>query len=138
MSEKKFENLFQGASPKHFEFAKTMRKNPTPAEDLLWNCLSNKQIQTLKFRRQHPVSSFILDFYCHEIKLAIELDGEIHNDAKQHEYDTERTKSLTQIGITEIRFKNDLVINDIAAVLNEIEKVVREMKSKPLNPLKGT
>ncbi|MCS4434570.1 endonuclease domain-containing protein [Aquiflexum gelatinilyticum] len=71
------ENLFYGASPEIFRRARELRKNTTPSENSLWTLLRKKQFEGYKFRRQHPVNKFIADFYCHELRLIIELDGGI-------------------------------------------------------------
>ena len=130
MLKRNFDNLYQGAKQVQFEFAKQMRKSPTIAENTLWKYLSNKQMQGLKFRRQHPLGNFILDFYCHEIKLSIELDGETHDEQTQKEYDIVRTKLLNEKGIFEIRFANEIILNHITDALNEIEKTVSQLKRK--------
>ena len=130
MNREHFENLHSTAKPIQFEFAVEMRKSPTKAEAILWNCLSGKQVQGLKFRRQHPLGSFVLDFYCHQIKLCIELDGKIHQAETQKEYDIERTKLLNDKGIFEIRFANEIILNHITDALNEIEKTVRQLKQR--------
>lgn len=70
-------NMFFGASPVIHKQAKELRKRETKAEKILWSFLSNHQL-IVKFRRQHPVNQFIVDFYSHELKLVIEVDGEIH------------------------------------------------------------
>ena len=72
------ENMFFGAVPEIFEFAKRNRANPTPAEEYLWNFLCKNQLNNLRFKRQHPIGNYIADFYCHSAKLVIELDGSIH------------------------------------------------------------
>ncbi len=90
----------------------------TPAETALWERLKNKQLHGLKFRRQHPLHHFILDFYCHAHQLAIEIDGPIHD--QQQSYDYARTECLTQHEFKVIRFTNDEVLNDIDRVLFEI------------------
>ena len=80
-------NMFYAASRNTFEMAHALRKNMTDAEKILWKRLKDKRIFRVKFRRQHPVDIFVLDFYCHELKLAIEVDGEIHLSAEMREYD---------------------------------------------------
>lgn len=72
--------MFFGAKPVTFERANLLRKIMTPAEKKLWQFLKNRQLNGLRFRRQHPISIFIADFYCHSAKLIVELDGEIHLD----------------------------------------------------------
>jgi very-short-patch-repair endonuclease len=81
-----------------------LRKKPTTAETLLWEALRNHGFANLKFRRQHPVKWFIADFYCHEARLVIEVDGGIHNNSDQAEYDQNRTAELEELGIQVIRF----------------------------------
>ena len=90
----------------------------TPAETALWEGLQNKQLHGLKFRRQHPLHHFILDFYCHAHQLVVEVDGGIHQ--QQRDYDEARTEWLTQRGFKVIRFSNEAVLNHIEAVLEQI------------------
>ncbi|MBN1576394.1 MAG: DUF559 domain-containing protein [Chitinispirillaceae bacterium] len=88
---------------------KELRNNLTPAEAALWNILKNGQLENRKFRRQHGAGSYILDFYCPEERLAVELDGEVHNDPQQAEYDKRRDAWLAEKGIRVLRFENRLV-----------------------------
>ena len=85
-------NMFFGASRNTFEKAHELRNNMTDAEKLVWKELKNRRVFKTKFRRQHPIDIFIVDFYCHEFKLAIEIDGEIHLDKEIVEYDDGRTQ----------------------------------------------
>ena len=94
--------------------AREMRNNPTPAEDALWSVLRNRQLGGFKFRRQHRILPFILDFYCVQLKLAIEVDGPIHELSK--EQDEFRTKYLNDLGIDVLRFSNEQVLNDMIGV----------------------
>ncbi len=122
MSEKEDKpNMFQGATRWVFQFAKRMRYEPTAAEAALWEVLSGKKLGT-KFRRQHPFGRFILDFYCHEKKLAIEIDGGYHLDEAQQEYDALRTEYLRELGVREIRFTNEDVLRKMDEVLAKIKK----------------
>ena len=84
-------NMFYGASNLIFENAKLLRNRLTLSESLLWEYLSNKQLG-VKFRRQHPISRYIADFYCHEVKLIIELDGSIHNQSEIIKNETKGTQ----------------------------------------------
>ncbi|MDR0828744.1 MAG: endonuclease domain-containing protein [Prevotellaceae bacterium] len=103
------------------EYAREQRKSQTTAEELLWQVLRNKKVNQLKFRRQHPLKvGFILDFYCAEIKLGIEIDGGYHSEKEQQERDAERTKIINQYEIRIIRFTNDEVLNNIEKVLKTI------------------
>jgi very-short-patch-repair endonuclease len=89
---------------------KKLRNNATQAEKLLWHELRNSQLAGKKFRRQHSVGKYILDFYCPDERLAIELDGGQHDEEKQKEHDDIRTKYLNNLKISVIRFKNTDVI----------------------------
>ena len=111
----------RGTTPEIEQAAKRLRQNLTPAEAKLWEALRGKRLEGLRFRCQHPVGNFILDFYCPSIKLVIEVDGEIHNS--QIEYDAERTSKLREYGYTVLRFSNEQVINDLPEVLNRISNV---------------
>ena len=112
--------MFYGAPPYLFEYARELRNNPTCAENLLWKKLRNNQLE-VKFRRQHPISDYIVDFYCHKLKLVVEIDGGYHLTRDQKKYDKYRAEDLSELGITIIRFTNDQVENDIKKVLNELE-----------------
>ena len=93
----------------------------TEAEERLWTYLSGKKVNGFKFRRQHPINHFILDFYCHEARLSIELDGGYHFTVEQTANDNERTKILEELGLKELRFTNDQVFSDIETVLETIK-----------------
>jgi very-short-patch-repair endonuclease len=114
------DNLHKKANPKLYEYARNLRGNETEAETLLWQNLRNRKIAGLKFRRQHPIDKFIADFYCHEKKLVIELDGSIHNNIEQKEADGGRTYELNELGILVIRFSNEEVISDMKSVIKKI------------------
>lgn len=99
--------------------ARENRKNPTEAENALWQSLRNKNIG-YKFRRQHLIDRFIVDFVCFEKSLIVEVDGGYHNTPEQKEYDEQRTKSLEELGYHVIRFSNEEVITDIDEVITKI------------------
>ena len=113
------ENMFFGASKIIFENAKELRKNMTHAEKILWNHLKVKP-NGYKFRRQHPLGIYIADFYCHKLKLVIEIDGSIHDNDEVKLNDEERQKLIEEDGLTVMRFKNAEILNDIANVLKVI------------------
>lgn len=100
------------------ELARDLRNNMTGSEIKLWSVLRMKQIDGYKFRCQHPVYRYILDFYCHEKQLAIEIDGEIHNT--QQEYDRYRDEFLRSLEIETLRIKNEDVLYDIVNVAEMI------------------
>ena len=107
---------------KHLEsFRKELRKNLTPAEAFLWKQLQKRQLKGRKFRRQHSIENFIVDFYCPEEKLIIELDGEIHKNATAEEKDRKRDKRLEELGFKVLRFENKMVFDFLPSVLKEID-----------------
>ena len=122
--------MFYNAKPHIFEKAKALRDNITLAEKLLWEKLSGKKVLGLRFRSQHPIDIFIADFYCHPIKLVVEIDGGIHQNEKQNEYDMGREAELKKLGIDVIRFTNEEVINNIDGVI----KAIKENCTRKLNP----
>lgn len=126
--------MFYGASNLIFENAKALRNRVTESESLLWGYLSNKQLG-VKFRRQHPISLYIADFYCYEIKLIIEIDGSIHNKPEILINDIERQKNLEALGITVIRFTNNQLHNNLNSVLDKIKQTIQERLAVP--PLGG-
>ena len=97
-----------------------LRKEGTPAEEVLWEVLRNRQLEQLKFRRQHVIETFIMDFYCAEHKLAIEIDGSVHAEKNQKEYDAFRQKVIEELGVRVLRFTNDEVLNHLDIVLEKI------------------
>jgi very-short-patch-repair endonuclease len=101
---------------------KTLRSNLTPAEASLWKLLQGSKLDGKKFRRQHSVGNYILDFYCPSQKLAIELDGAGHFTEEGIIKDEERTKYLNECGIKVIRFENKLVFDKTDWVIDEIKK----------------
>lgn len=99
-----------------------LRQPLTPLEAKLWACLRGKQLYGLKFRRQHPIYRFILDFFCYRHNLVIEIDGDSHADPDQQTYDQARTEWLEERGYRVIRFTNREVNNNIEGVLQEIAR----------------
>jgi very-short-patch-repair endonuclease len=99
-----------------------MRQEMTPAEQVLWQAVKGRKLAGLKFRRQHPVGNFILDFYCPACHLVIELDGGVHD--AQTEHDAARTTRLNAYGCCVIRFRNEEVIDDLPYVLERIRSAV--------------
>lgn len=107
------------------KLAKSLRLDSTPAEEALWQSLRNKQFCKLKFRRQHPLYKYIIDFYCPKLKLIIEIDGPIHQF--QLSYDQVRDNFFKQKGYTIIRFSNAEVLYSITKVLNKIEGIINPL-----------
>ncbi len=116
-------SMHYGATPKLFELAESLRERMTEAEKILWSSLKNNDWQ-LNFRRQHPISIYIADFYCHKLKLVIELDGGYHENKDVKIHDRVREKDISDFGIKVLRFKNEEVINTIEKVLIKISKTI--------------
>lgn len=110
--------FIRGATLQIREATNRLRHQLTPAEKILWERLRHKQINGLKFRCQHPVGSFILDFYCPSLRLVIEVDGTSHNDRK--EYDQFRTQKLGEYGYRVIRFRNEEILSNVDGVIAQI------------------
>lgn len=126
---KSFQGILNfGAKPEIFEYAKELRKNETAAEKALWNVVRSRRLDGLKIRRQHPVQQFILDFYCHEYFLGIELDGSVHDQDEAKEYDLNRAAELENLGITILRFKNEEVLTNMPKVIARIRNKISELR----------
>ena len=117
--------FFIGANASIFQNAKALRNNSTDSEKILWQHLKAKKFFGLKFRRQHPINKFIVDFYCDQLKLVVELDGGYHNIPDVREYDEGREFMLKDWGLTVIRFTNEEIELDIKTVLKKIEGFVK-------------
>lgn len=103
------------------QYRKDLRNNLTPAEATLWKAIQRSQLDGRKFRRQHSVGNYILDFYCPNEKLAIELDGQQHYTASGRERDNIRDEFLKTINIKVLRFENKEVFDNLEGVLEEIK-----------------
>lgn len=115
-------------SPEVRQRAKELRREQTPAEKMLWEFLLDRQLGGYKFRRQHPIGRFIVDFYCAEAGLVIELDGEMH--VRQVEYDAARTQWLEDRDYHAIRFSNDEVSDNMEGVLERILEICGMLAGK--------
>jgi type I restriction enzyme M protein len=122
-------------SGKLIQWARDLRATQTDAESLMWQALRNRQIANAKFRRQHPVGPYILDFYCHEHELAIELDGSQHFTDEGKAKDQARTKALHEKGITVLRFDNHQVLTETEAVLMRIYEELTPTPNPHPSPL---
>jgi very-short-patch-repair endonuclease len=117
-------DMFFGAKAEVFNLALRMRKNPTEAEKAMWEILRKFRKSGYPFRRQHPIEFYIADFYCHKLRLVIEVDGEIHSERDIQIHDEGRTGEMERFGIRVIRFTNDQILNNSASVLEQIRKVL--------------
>ena len=111
------------------EFAEENRNKPTEAESVLWEAMKGKGVGE-KFRRQHIIDDFIVDFFCADKGLTVEVDGGYHNYPPQMKMDAERTKALSELGYIEIRFTNEEVLGDIDGVLQKISNFCNALPSK--------
>lgn len=114
--------------PQLLEFAKNMRSNASDAEHLMWQLLRAKRFMNLKFRRQHVIALYIVDFYCHELGLVIELDGSQHSTDDAIEYDAERTKFLEALDLSVVRYWNHDVLKNTDIVLEDLWRRCSELK----------
>jgi cyclase len=123
-------NMYFGAKVVTIETAKHLRDNMNYHENLLWEKLKGKQICGVRFRRQHPIMFFIVDFYCHEAKLVVKVDGNIHNDKTN--YDDGRSAEMEKFGILVLRVTKTEVETSLEKVIIKIRTLVNErLKSPP-------
>ena len=111
-----------------------LRKDSTPAEKVLWTILRDRRLGQLKFRRQSAIGIFVADFYCHALKLIVELDGEVHDDPKQVKHDANRDVYLRSLGCTVLRFPNSEIFENRESVLVRILEAANHLQdsSSPL------
>jgi very-short-patch-repair endonuclease len=114
------DSMWKGAPQEIFLKAKDLRSKMTKAESILWHALRGNKLNGQKFRRQHPLGIYIVDFYNHKNKLVIEIDGEYHNTEEQKIKDIEREQFLLFNGLKIIRFKNETIINNLSEALEII------------------
>lgn len=119
MSENKLQEHINN-QPRLKYLRRALRQQQTPAEARLWLRLRNRQLHGRKFKRQYSIGPYIVDFYCADEKLAIELDGAVHNDVLRQEYDDERTLFVQEQGIRVVRFENREVFEALDIVLEAI------------------
>ncbi|MFH1429352.1 MAG: endonuclease domain-containing protein [Candidatus Margulisiibacteriota bacterium] len=120
--------IYYGASVKILKQAKELRNLQTPAEAKLWKHLKTNKLNGLSFRRQHPINRFIADFYCHKLKLVIEVDGSAHNIEEVRVYDKERENILQAFNLDILRFTNEEIENSIEIVLTRIKEYANNKK----------
>jgi very-short-patch-repair endonuclease len=113
------------ATPKSYQLARQLRKEPTPAERRLWMILRGDKLNGVNFRRQHAIGKYVVDFCAVKKKLAIELDGCQH--LEQNDYDIARTTYLESQGYKIIRFWNDQVMDDREGVVRSIEEGLNDI-----------
>ena len=133
----KYNSLFgkKRYSPEYVvKLAQKLRMEMTSTEKILWSKLCNKQIDGLRFRNQHPIGRYIVDFYCHKYKLVVEIDGKHHNIPENKEYDVARTNQLKELGIRVIRFTNKEVLSNRTKVLHTIQQEIIGIRKQISSP----
>ena len=118
--------MFYKADPLIFSKARELRNKSTPAEQVFWLRLK-EQFPEYKFRRQHPISIYIVDFYCHKLKLVIEIDGSVHDSEEAKLNDEKRQNDLENLNLTVIRFTNNQVKNEIELVIEKIFSTIEKI-----------
>jgi very-short-patch-repair endonuclease len=116
--------FYYGASPEMLKRAERLREEMTEAELLLWERLRKNKNGGNRFRAQHPIGKFIVDFYCHEALLVIEIDGSIHQNDIVTERDEGRELEISKLGIKVVRFTNEQILNDIDKVAITISRIL--------------
>ena len=106
---------------------RNLRNHSTKAEIILWQKIKNKQLG-IKFRRQYNIGCFIVDFYCHELRLIIEIDGSIHYEEKNIKHDQIRQKILEKRGYIVIRYSNHKILDNIDLVVSNIKKAIQTLQ----------
>ncbi len=120
-----FEGNIQYISPELKALCRRYRKNPTDTEEIMWQCLRNRNLGGYKFLRQHPIGGYVVDFYCHAKSLIVEIDGGIHNRKDIREKDEFRQKFLENNGYNVIRYTNSEVKKSLEDVL---ERLLKELE----------
>ena len=124
-------SMHYGATMETFQIAERLRREMTAAEKILWERVCKNQLG-VRIRRQHPIWKFIADFYCHEVKLVIEIDGGIHLHSVNKEYDISRDIILKEFQIEILRFTNNQVNNEPDLVIEKIKRTIELLKQKLL------
>jgi len=122
------------------EFCRDLRANQTNSENIIWEIIRNRKLFGKKFLRQHPIfydmlgkeSFYICDFYCHELKLVIEIDGKIHDYNKEN--DKQRDMIMILLGLNVLRIKNEEIENSISKVIDKIKNSILELENKLTHP----
>ena len=126
MDDSKRRNTGEGVAHRaKIEFAREQRREPTPGECRLWEALRRGRLG-VRFRRQHPIGKFVLDFYCAEVRLAVEVDGAVHDG--QMQYDAWREDQLRSRGIRVLRLKEGQVHRDLPSCLTAIRRAIDEVR----------
>jgi very-short-patch-repair endonuclease len=112
------------------EKRRSLRREETYCEKLIWRYLRKRQMLGYKFKRQFSVDHFVIDFYCPELKLALEVDGDVHNQPEQKDYDSARQQYLEQFGITFIRISNEELLGNPNKAFDKIEGEIKRVRKQ--------
>jgi len=115
----------------HLDLKRRLRSDMTGAEKRLWSKLRARQLQGIKFRRQHGIGPYIVDFYCPERSIVIEVDGDSHAEAEQIQKDQRRDRYLRSIGLSVVRYRNDDIMKNLDGVLQDLQKQVSSGFTSP-------
>ena len=115
-------------NPNLKEFARELRNNSTKPEIILWQKLKRKQMYGYDFHRQKPLDNYIVDFFCHELMLAIEVDGYSHQFEEVYDKDVRKTQRLKELGVTVLRFTDNEVLKEMFSVMLAIENYITEFE----------
>jgi len=118
--------MFYNADPSIFSKARELRKRLTPSEQIFWLRLK-EQFPEYKFRKQHPISHYVADYYCHKLKLVIEIDGPIHDSEEAKLNDKKRQKDLENLNLTVTRFTNEQIKNEAENVIKVISSTIQKV-----------
>lgn len=121
-------------NPNLKEFARQLRNNSTKAEIILWQKLKRKQMYGYDFHRQKPIDNYIVDFFCHELMLAIEVDGYSHQFEEVYDKDVKKTQRLNELGVTVLRFTDNEVLKEMFSVMLAVENYITEFEKHTPNP----
>jgi very-short-patch-repair endonuclease len=124
------QNIIIPYKPGLKEIARELRKNPTLGEKVLWREIRRSQLGC-EFHRQVPIDEFVVDFYCHELMLAIEIDGVTHDISEVKVKDAKRQARLENLGVNFLRFRDEEVVNYIDRVVNEIQSWIEKKVTSP-------
>jgi very-short-patch-repair endonuclease len=124
------ENMHYGADSFSFKTAESLRITETYPEKIMWSALKNRKFEGLKFRRQHPINRFVVDFYCHQYRLVIELDGSVHENEEVKERDFKRENELKSYGLNMLRFTNKELLANFEQVKKEIKEFIIELENQ--------
>lgn len=117
-------------NPKLKELARDLRNNSTKAEIILWLKLKSKQMYGYDFHRQKPIDNYILDFFCQELMLGIEVDGYSHGIVEVYDKDIVKEEKMINLGIGMLRFTDDQILRDMDNVLRAIESYIKDYEEK--------